>query len=153
MAKKSKIRVIALALIHRGDDLFLSLGRDPETGREFCRALGGGVEFGETSADALRREFQEELQAELANVAYLGCIESLFTYNNIPHHEIIQLYRADFVDQKFYDLDVITFHEGDGCAKAERTKEARWIPLGELQTNPDRLVPAACWQYLDELAL
>lgn len=147
MSKKSKIRVIALALIHRGDDFFLSLGCDPETGREFYRALGGGVEFGENSREALQREFQEELGAALENISYLGCIESLFTYKNTPHHEIIQLYRADFVDQQLYDRDVIPFQEGD------RTKEARWIPLGELQANPDRLVPAACWQYLDELAL
>ena len=146
-SKKSKIRVIALALIHRGADLFLSFGCDPETGREFYRALGGGVDFGETSMAALQREFQEELGAELENIAYLGCIESLFTYNGSPGHEIIQLYRADFVDQQFYDRDVIPFQEGD------RTKEARWISLGELQTSPDLLVPAACWQYLDELAL
>jgi len=41
--------------------------------------MGGGVDFGETSRDALQREFQEEIQAELTNIRHLGCLENLFT--------------------------------------------------------------------------
>jgi 8-oxo-dGTP pyrophosphatase MutT (NUDIX family) len=147
MGKKAKIRVIALALIQDHDRIFLSVGHDATAGRNFYRALGGGVDFGETSAAALEREFAEELNATLCNIQYLGCVESLFTYDGKPGHEIIQLYRADFTDPHFYQQAVIPFQE-NGV-----TKEARWVHLSELQQDPDLLVPAQCWPYLEHIEL
>ncbi|MBC6435410.1 NUDIX domain-containing protein, partial [Nostoc sp. HG1] len=76
-----EIRVITLGLIRDGERIFLSEGYDPVKQGTFYRALGGGVEFGETSRAGLEREFQEEIQAELTNIKYLGCIENLFTFN------------------------------------------------------------------------
>jgi 8-oxo-dGTP pyrophosphatase MutT (NUDIX family) len=78
MNQPNQIRTLALGLIRDGDRTFLSEGYDPVKQQIFYRALGGGVDFGETSYDALKREFQEELQAELTNIKYLGCIENLF---------------------------------------------------------------------------
>ena len=59
MNKPGEIRVIVLGLIQDGDRLFVSEGYDPVKQQTFYRALGGGVDFGETSHAALQREFHE----------------------------------------------------------------------------------------------
>jgi 8-oxo-dGTP pyrophosphatase MutT (NUDIX family) len=109
MHKQGEIRVLALGLIRDGDRVFISEGYDPVKQQTFYRALGGGVDFGETSRDALQREFQEEIQAELANISYLGCMENLFVFNGQPGHEILQVYQCDFVEPKFYQLEQLIF--------------------------------------------
>jgi 8-oxo-dGTP pyrophosphatase MutT (NUDIX family) len=114
MHQSNQIRVLALGLIREGDRIFISEGYDPVKQQTFYRVMGGGVEFGETSYDALKREFQEEIQAELTNIKYLGCLENLFTFNGQPGHEIIQLYQCDFVDPKFYQLEQLVFLKAIG---------------------------------------
>jgi 8-oxo-dGTP pyrophosphatase MutT (NUDIX family) len=142
MHKSDQIRLIALGLIRDGERIFLSQGYDPVKQTDFYRALGGGVEFGETSLIALQREFQEEIQAELTNIKYLGCLENIFTYNGEPGHEIIQLYQCDFVDPKFYQLEKLVFTEG------EREKIALWVEINRLQSGELRLVPEQFLSYL-----
>lgn len=137
-----RIRVIALGLIQAGDRLFVSEGFDPKKQQTFYRALGGGVDFGETSFDALQREFQEELQAELTNIQYLGCLENLFVYDGEPGHELIQLYRCDFVDPKFYQSDSVVFQEGD------YSKTALWIEISRFRSGELYLVPEAFLSYI-----
>ena len=57
-----RTRVTALGLMRRSDGrLLLERGMDAAKGEAFYRAPGGGVEFGEYAAAALRREFMEEL--------------------------------------------------------------------------------------------
>ncbi len=143
MAKLGKIRVLALGLIQQGDRLFVSQGFDPVKQSTFYRVLGGGVDFGEPSEVGLKREFDEELQAALKNIKYLGCIENIFEYNGQPGHEIIQLYRCDFVDAKFYEIESLKFYEN------EREKIALWIPISRFQSGELRLVPDGFLQYCD----
>jgi len=143
MDYSNQIRVLALGLIREGDRIFISEGYDPVKQQTFYRVLGGGVDFGETSYDALQREFQEEIQAELTNIKYLGCLENLFTFNGKPGHEIIQLYQCDFVDPKFYQLEQIVFAEG------ERKKSALWININRFTSGELRLVPEKFFDYLD----
>lgn len=145
MASTQKIRVIALGLIQDGDCLFVSQGYDAVKETAFYRALGGGLEFGETSVDALQREFYEEIQASLTNIQYLGCLENLFTFNGKPGHEIIQLYRCDFADPSFYQREHITFTDGDGSAPPVT---ALWIDLNACKSGKLRLVPEGCLPYL-----
>jgi len=142
MHKIGEIRVLALGLIRSGDRIFISEGYDPVKQQTFYRALGGGVDFGETSLIALRREFQEEIQAELTNIRYLGCLENIFTFNDQPGHEILQIYQCDFVDQKFYQLEQLVFSEGD------RQKTALWVNIERFKSGKLRLVPETFLEYL-----
>lgn len=150
MHQPGEIRVLVLGLIRDGEyakrtlreRTFISEGYDPVKQQTFYRAMGGGVDFGETSLAALHREFMEEIQAELTNIQYLGCIENLFTFNGQPGHEIIQLYQCDFVDPKFYQQEKIIFNEG------ERQKTALWVDINRFKSGELHLVPEVFLDYL-----
>ncbi len=143
MYQSNQIRVLALGLIRDGDRIFISEGYDPVKEQTFYRVLGGGVDFGETIDEALKREFQEEIQAELTNIKYLGCLENLFTFNGNPGHELLQLYQCDFVDPKFYQLEELVFAEGD------RKKKALWLDINRFTSGELRIVPERFLEYLD----
>jgi 8-oxo-dGTP pyrophosphatase MutT (NUDIX family) len=142
MHRPDQIRVLALGLIRDGERLFVSEGYDPRRQQTFYRAMGGGVEFGETSREALEREFQEEIGAALANICYLGCLENLFTFNGQPGHELIQLYACDFADPAFYRRDRWIFNEG------KRQKTALWVETERFRSGEFLLVPEQFQQYL-----
>ena len=143
MAKK--IRVIALALIEHKGHIFVSKGADPKTKEPFYRFLGGGIDFGEMSRAAVAREFMEEVEAELTQIEYIACLENIFEYNGKLKHEIIQLFRAQFVEERFYQLD-----EGFRFVEGDRVDQAIWIPIAQVLSGERRLVPESCWQYLKE---
>lgn len=143
MSKATEIRVLALGLIRDEKRIFVSEGYDPIKQETFYRALGGGVDFGETSLAALKREFQEEIQADLTNINYLGCIESIFTFNGRQGHEIIQLYQCDFVDSKFYQLESLIFSESE-----HHKHRALWIDIARFKSGELRLVPEDFFKYL-----
>ncbi|MFM6189782.1 MAG: NUDIX hydrolase [Planktothrix sp.] len=142
MSKSNKIRVLALGLIQNGDRIFVSQGYDDVKKQTFYRALGGGVDFGEFSIDALKREFQEEIQAELTNISYLGCLENIFNFQGKSHHELIQLYRCDFIDVKFYQLEALEFVE------KKRKKKALWVPVDCFKSGELILFPEGFLNYI-----
>lgn len=58
----------------------------------FLRAPGGGIEFGETAAAAIRREFAEELEADVDDAELLGVTESIFDAHGKRGHEIVYVF-------------------------------------------------------------
>lgn len=137
-----RIRVLALGLVFDQTRLLVAEGFDAVKQAAFYRALGGGVEFGETSQEALKREFWEEIGAELSNICYLGCLENRFEYLGQPGHEIIQLYRCD-LPPEFYQRPVIVGNEGGDRFLA------RWIEGDRFRSGELCLVPPECLSYLD----
>jgi len=142
MPFSQKIRLLALAIVKQGDRLFISQGFDPIKQQTFYRVMGGGVDFGETSLEALKREFMEEIQAEITNIKYIACLENIFEFNGNPGHEIIQLYECDFVDPTFYEREEIIFNEG------ERQKKALWVDLEKFRSGEFKIVPENFLDYL-----
>ncbi len=140
---KQRIRPIALGLIKHQGHVFVSQGNDTIKGQVFYRFPGGGIDFGELSVDALKREFQEEIQAELTNIQYLTCLENIFICHGKPGHELIQLFSCDFVDPGFYDLDKIyTLLEG------KDKHDAIWIAIDQISSGVLNLVPENCHPYI-----
>jgi 8-oxo-dGTP pyrophosphatase MutT (NUDIX family) len=151
MQKSPKIRVIVLGLIRsrvsealEEDRIFVSQFQDPVKQGTLYRALGGGVEFGEHSRDALQREFKEEIQAELTNIKYLACLENFFIFNGQAGHELIQLYQCDFVDSKFYELASLDFVDGN------LKSTAFWMPVDRFRSGELRLVPESFLDYCQD---
>lgn len=141
MSKNHRIRVLALGLIRDGNRIFISKGYDLVKQETFYRVMGGGVEFGERSCDALQREFQEEIEAELTNIKYLDCMENIFMFNGEQRHELIQLYKCDFADPKFYQIEELTFSE------KERKKTALWVSIDRFKSGELKIVPENFLQY------
>lgn len=142
MSKLGKIRCIALGLIRHNDRLLVGEGYDPVKSQAFYRALGGGIDFGETSLEALKREFFEEIQAELTNIRYRGCLENIFTYNGQPGHEFIQVYECDFAEPEFYQ------RSSWFVADSKDSYKALWVEIRRFQSGELRLVPENFLEYL-----
>ncbi|GAA1881554.1 NUDIX hydrolase [Pseudonocardia ailaonensis] len=122
-----------MAVVRRGDEMLASLGSDPSDGREFYRLLGGGVDFGETGEQALRREFREELGAELDDVRSLGVVENIFTWNAAPGHEVVLMFSARLRDAGLYDRDdLVVLDSGDPVG---------WVPLADVRSGRILLFP------------
>jgi hypothetical protein len=150
------IRVIAIGLVfdwgasERWADwtqasLLVFEGFDDVKQRPFFRPLGGGVEFGETSQEALRREFREEIQQELSSLEYLATLENLYTLQGVPGHEIVQVYRAQLADQNAYGQQ-FEVREPD-----QDPMRAWFKPMTEFLAQPELLTPGRLWDILDAL--
>ena len=83
MVDRSFIRVKAMAYLPNaaGTHHAVLKASDPSDGRTFHRLLGGGVEPGERSEEAVVREIAEELRATLLEPRLLGVLENVFTYD------------------------------------------------------------------------
>ncbi len=131
-----KIRLIALCVCSRDDKILVCKGRDPIKNESFFRPLGGGIEFGETGAEAAAREFMEEIGAVVENVRYLCTIENIFVYLGKPSHEIALIYDGDFADQSLYHRPLIEGAEANGAPI-----EAVWKSLGDFGDGRPPLYP------------
>ena len=112
--KKKRIRPLALCVFRRGDKIFVSRGYDAHKDETFYRPIGGRIEFGERGRDAVAREVREELNASLVDVAYLGALENIFSYEGRPGHEIVLIFDGRFQDPALNADDIqLTGRDGD----------------------------------------
>ena len=145
MMRLQKIRVITIALIRKDDEILVFEGYDHVKGETFYRPLGGGIDFGEPSSDALRREFREEINAELSDLRYLATLENIFTVYDQPGHEFIVIYAAEFADPALYEKEIIVGFEDNG----DRFK-ALWMPLDDFRAGRYPLYPTGLLAILLE---
>ena len=62
---KDRIRPIAISIIRKNDEILVYQRKDDITKEIFYRLIGGCIEFTEASDVALKREFKEEISAEI----------------------------------------------------------------------------------------
>ena len=143
MLKYNKmIRPIAISIIKKEDSILVYEREDDVTGEKFYRLVGGCIEFGESSSDALMREFNEELSLEIINNKLLTVFESIFTFNSKIMHEVVFLYSSNFKDESNYKRNTIDGLEGS------RSFEAIWIPVSDFLDHKYKIYPEEIVEYL-----
>jgi 8-oxo-dGTP pyrophosphatase MutT (NUDIX family) len=105
---EEKIRPIAICVCRNGDRILVAEGHDSKKGQTFYRPLGGTIEFGERGDETVRREFHEEIAADLTEVRYLGLLENIFIYEGQRGHEVVLVYDGRLSDANLYEKE--TFH-------------------------------------------
>jgi ADP-ribose pyrophosphatase YjhB (NUDIX family) len=117
-------RVIAICLFRRDDRILVTEVPDEDRVRGY-RPLGGGVEWGERTHEAVTREIREELGVELLAPRLITVLENLFTHRGESGHEIVFVYDGTASDPALYDREPFVYLENDAPARA------RWMRLAE----------------------
>ncbi|GIN85905.1 NUDIX hydrolase [Heyndrickxia sporothermodurans] len=134
--RKGVIRPIVICVFRNNEFILVAEGKDPKSGEYYYRPIGGGIEYGERSSEALIREVKEELGADICNLQLLGTVENIFTYNGDLGHEIVQVYDAQFIDRKFYNRETFSGIEDDGTQF-----KVMWKTITEFKQGTLKLVP------------
>lgn len=146
MAKKKRIRPLALCVFRRGNKIFVAEGHDKKVKKTFYRPIGGGIEFDERAMETIRREVREEIAAEVSNLVYLGTLENIFEYQGQRGHEICLIYDGAFVDdfRNADDYTVVGHDDGDILFTA------MWKPLDFFREGNAPLYPDGLLELLDK---
>jgi len=136
MKVQTTIRVKVLAWLQEGNFLFVVRMHDSVKGDDYYRPVGGCLEFGETTQQALHRELMEELNTRVIIAGEPMVLENIFTCDGIPGHEIVFLYPACFSDTTYAKHQVYPLIEANGAVY-----EASWINLDDFVNGALRLVP------------
>lgn len=140
MDKFKEIRPIALGLAIKDNKLLVGEGFDNVKSETFYRCLGGGIEFLEKSSDALKREFKEEIGANINVKNYLGISENIFMYKGKNAHELILFYSIDISDKDYKEEYIIN----DDCGRYK----AKWIDIDEFKSKNKILYPKEVFKYI-----
>ncbi len=140
MDKFKEIRPIVLGLATKNNKLLVGEGFDNVKNQTFYRCLGGGIEFLEKSYDALKREFKEEIGANIIVNDFLGISENIFTYKGKNAHELILFYSIEIPLEDYQEEYCIN----DDCGKYK----AKWIDIKEFKNNDKILYPQEVFKYI-----
>lgn len=99
-----------------------------------------GIEFLEKSSDALKKEFKEEIGANIVVKDFLGISENIFTYKGKKAHELVLFYSIEINDGDYKEEYVIN----DDCGKYT----AKWINIDEFKTKSKILYPEELFKYI-----
>lgn len=141
----NQIRPIAICVFLRENKILVTEGRDPVKVETFYRPLGGGIEFGESSEETVRREIMEEIDVEVddESLRYLGALENIFMFNGSPGHEIVLVYDGGLKEPEWYQQAVIWGKEANG-----EDIRSVWKDLDEFITGKSILYPTGLVKML-----
>lgn len=113
-------------LIHDGKILLQKVPND-----DGYALPGGHISFGETSDEALIREFREELHADIKIERLLMVGENFCPWGNMPCQQINLFYLVSLCDNTQIPLDG-TIHAYDEMCNIRFDLDFCWIPLSQL---------------------
>jgi len=140
MFKSDSIRPISLGIAKKDNKILVGIGYDKVKKQTFYRALGGGIEFGETSKDAVKREFQEEIHSDITVGELLGVAENIFTYQGKTGHEIVFLYSIEIPNDNFKN----DYEINDEVGKYN----AVWVDIDDFKSGKKIIYPEGFLKYI-----
>ena len=140
MDKFKEIRPIVLGIAKKDNKILVSEGYDKIKDKTFYRCLGGGIEFQETSQEALKREFKEEINIDIEVEEFCGIAENIFTFQGQKGHEIVFFYNIKIKDEDYKEVYPMIDDDGEDVAI--------WIDIDEFKNNKKILYPEEIFKYL-----
>jgi len=132
---KKEIRIVALGILQRPDGkLLVDKGYDSIKKETFYRPLGGGVDFGEKSEEALVREFMEETGKEIVITKFMATVENIFEYEGKRGHQVMFLHKCVFKNKNDHDLKEIPSVEN-------KNNTSVWKSIEEIRNKKAKLYP------------
>ena len=105
------------------------------------RAIGGFIEYRERAADAVVREWREELGLGVEVVRLLTVVEHLFDLGEHSGHEVTFYFELRFEPgEEPADLEPLPMIEEDWPEDRQRF-EAHWVSIDELRGGREQAYP------------
>ncbi len=118
-----KLNVRAAGIIIHNDKLLVH----KNVNEKYYALLGGRIKIGENSEETIKREILEETGKEIETTEYISTIENFFEMENEKYHEIIFVYKVEFLNENDKLItDTIPNAEGKEYLHYE------WISLNDL---------------------
>jgi 8-oxo-dGTP pyrophosphatase MutT (NUDIX family) len=116
------------------------------TNKIFYIPVGGGIEFGEHSSEAAKREVMEEIGEEIINLRLMNIMENIFTYNGINEHEIVFIYIADLKNKDAYHSLVANKNNNGESIKLT------WASVEDLKIKSINVYPFQLLKLLEKIS-
>lgn len=121
--KRFNVRVYGIHINERNEIL---VSDETYLNKSFTKFPGGGLEWGESTIDCLKREFEEEFQLKIQ-------VKELFYTTDF--FQVSAFYKNDQVISIYYFF-TIELRELDAViASNNTTEQLRWIAINDLTTN------------------
>jgi 8-oxo-dGTP pyrophosphatase MutT (NUDIX family) len=142
--KLESIRIVALCVFKKDDKILV---RKYDGDFTCFRPIGGTVEYGEHSEQAVVREVREEIGIEISDPRLLGIIENVFVPKDTGEglgHNIEFIYEAEMPDV-LNNCDEINGIEG------KEGFQAVWMPVSYFQESKgSALIPDGLLELLTQ---
>ena len=142
-ANEGTIKAKSICIFENDGFLFVSKAHDHNKNSYFYRPIGGTIEYREYSIDTVKREVKEELNTEIDVINLQGILENMFVYNGKKCHEIVFVYKGNFLDKTYYEHKEYDVVETDGSKIP-----GLWINVNEFINKQKELVPVGIIKYL-----
>ena len=129
------IRSKAVTIIRSGDHYLFTECTDHTNGTTWYIPVGGGIEFGEYSTDAAKREVKEEIGLEIHDLQLIDVSENIFTFNGVREHEIVfSFFTSISPEADLQGLQAVANDNG-------RPLVLKWFTLPELLEQQGTIYP------------
>jgi 8-oxo-dGTP pyrophosphatase MutT (NUDIX family) len=142
---KMNIRAKAIVIFKQNDKYLFTVCHDRVKDELFYIPVGGGIEFGEHSLEAAKREVKEEIGREIGDEKLLSVTENIFEFKGICEHEIVFTYYAEFMNKEALSLSLKA-----GINDAGEEIKLVWATLQEIQQKNIRVYPYSLLKILTE---
>jgi len=130
------IRPKVVCILRRGASILLIRATDPEDNQSFLTPPGGGVQFGESLEQAIRRELHEELGVDVSEFERLGMLENFFRFDGQDEHELVYVFAVDATATSLLERDEFEITESNGERLPARWYDEREIAASGLPVYP-----------------